>query len=106
MGREEEREILAGSKPDPAPEIDLETAVGSTDANDVPEVPDPDRRGLGDDHLASAFETGDPDAVPTDVTESPQYQEALAEAKRQVKAGEAIVEDGQAQMPPTRYDRS
>jgi hypothetical protein len=106
MGREEERETLAGNRPEHAPEIDLDAA--SKGVQNPVNAPEPDRRGKhADDELAgsSAFERGDPDAVPSDVTETPAYQEELAEARREVKEGEAVVEDGRDQMPPTRYDR-
>ena len=46
------------------------------------------------------------DAVPTDITQSEVYQEELAEARRESKAGEVLLEDGEEDMPPTRYDRS
>lgn len=106
MGREEERETLAGNRPEHAPEIDLDAA--SQGVENPVEAPEPDRPGKGaDDELAghSAFDRGDPDAVPSDVTETPEYQEELAEARRAVKEGEAVVEDGRDKMPPTRYDR-
>lgn len=101
MGREEEREILSGSKPEPVPEVDLERASGGAEPV---EVPPPDRRGLGDETQPSAFEAGSPDAIPTDVTDSAQYQDELAEVRRRVESGEAVVEDGRERMPPTRYE--
>lgn len=106
MGREEERETLAGNRPEHAPEIDLDAA--SQGVENPVNAPEPDRRGKrADDESggSSAFERGDPDAVPSDVTETGAYQEELAEARREVKEGEAVVEDGRDQMPPTRYDR-
>lgn len=103
MGREEEREILSGSKPEPASQIDLDAAGG----DDSIEIPEPDRRGKSEDELpGSAFDRGDPEAVPTDLTDAPEYQAELAEARRQAKEGEAVLEDGRDKMPPTRYDRS
>lgn len=107
MGREEERETLAGNRPEHAPEIDLDAA--SRGVENPVNAPEPDRRGKGaDDDLAgtSAFDRGDPDAVPSDVTETPEYQEELAEARRAVKEGDAVVEDGRDQMPPTRHNRN
>lgn len=106
MGREEERETLAGNRPEHAPQVDLDAA--SRGVENPVEAPEPDRRGKGpDDELAgeSAFERGDPDAVPSDITQTPEYQEQLAEARREVNAGEAVVEDGREKMPPTSYDR-
>ncbi|HEX7105354.1 MAG TPA: hypothetical protein VF218_05255 [Acidothermaceae bacterium] len=106
MGREEERETLAGSRPEHAPQVDLDAASHGVE-NPV-DAPEPDRPGKGpDDELAgtSAFELGDPDAVPSDVTDTPEYQEELAEARRAVKEGDAVVEDGRDQMPPTRHNR-
>ena len=106
MGREEERETLAGNRPEHAPDIDL--AAASRGVENPADAPDPDRPGKGpDDELAgtSAYERGDPDAVPSDVTETPEYQAELAEARRAVKEGEAVVEDGRDQMPATSYDR-
>jgi hypothetical protein len=105
MGREEEREILSGSKPEQVPQIDLDAAGG----DDSIEIPEPDRRGKRADEpleAESAFDRGDPDAVPTDVTDAPEYQEELAEARRQAKEGEAVLEDGRDKTPPTRYDLS
>jgi hypothetical protein len=105
MGREEEREILSGSKPDHAPQVDLDAATG--DVDDVAEVPEPDRRGKSEDDpvtSGSAFARGDPDAVPTDVTDTPEYQDELAEVRREVKDGEAVLEDGREQTPPTSYE--
>jgi hypothetical protein len=46
------------------------------------------------------------DPVPVDIAETDEYQEELAEARREVKAGEAVLKDGDQDMPPTRYDRS
>jgi hypothetical protein len=106
MGREEERETLAGNRPEHAPQVDLDAAAAGVEQ--PVEAPDPDRRGqAADDELAghSAFERGDPDAVPSDITETPEYKEELAEARRAVKEGEAVVEDGRDQMPPSNYDR-
>jgi hypothetical protein len=103
MGREEEREILAGLKPERVPQVDLDRATDSS-AEQI-DVPEPDRRGLGEDDGRSAFERGDPDAVPADVTDEPEYAEELAEVRRQARAGEAVVEDGRNTMPPTRYER-
>ncbi len=106
MGREEERETLAGSRAEHAPQVDLDAA--SQGVENPVDAPEADRPGKGpDDELAghSAFERGDPDAVPSDVTETPEYQDELAQARREVKAGEAVVEDGRDQMPPTRHDR-
>lgn len=106
MGREEARETLAGVRPEHASEIDLDAA--SQGVENPVEAPEPDRRGNGpDDELAgtSAFERGDPDAVPSDVTETPEYQEELAEVRRAVREGDAVVEDGRDQMPPTRHNR-
>ena len=105
MGREEERETLAGNRPDHASEIDLDAA--SQGVENPVDAPEPDRPGKGADELAgnSAFARGDPEAVPSDVTETPEYQEELAEVRREVKEGEAVVEDGRDKMPPTSYDR-
>jgi predicted kinase len=105
MGREEERETLAGNRPEHPSKIDLDAA--SRGVENPVDAPEPDRRGKGADELAghSAFERGDPDAVPSDVTETPEYQEDLAEARRVVNEGEAVVDDGRDKMPPTRYDR-
>ena len=106
MGREEQRETQAGNRAEHASKIDLDAA--SHGVEDPVEAPEPDRPGKGpDDELAamSAFERGDPDALPSDVTETPEYQAELAEVRREVKAGEAVVEDGRDQMPPTSYDR-
>lgn len=106
MGREEEREILSGSRPEHASDLERASGASGTDGSAVTEAPEPDRRWSGDDARPSAYAMGDPDALPTDVTESREYQDELAEVRREVKAGEAVVEDGQSQMPPTRYDRS
>lgn len=106
MGREEERETLAGNRPEHVAEIDL--AAASKGVENPLDAPEPDRPGKGpDDDFAgsSAFELGDPDAVPSDITETPEYQEQLAAARREVKEGEAVVEDGRDQMPPTRHNR-
>jgi hypothetical protein len=106
MGREEERETLAGNRPEHAPQVDLDAASRGVD--DPAEAPEPDWRGKrADDELAgqSAFDRGDPDAVPSDITQTPEYQEQLAEARREVKDGEVVVEDGRQQMPPTDYER-
>jgi hypothetical protein len=46
------------------------------------------------------------DPVPVDITETDEYQQELAEAQREVRAGEVLLEDGTEQMPPTSYDRS
>ena len=46
------------------------------------------------------------DPLPTDVTDSEVYQEELAEARREAKDGEVLLEDGVEDMPPTRYDRT
>lgn len=104
MGREEQRETLAGLRPEPVPQIDLDAASGEPEDPGIRLVPDGDRRGKSDDDPSgSAFEAGDPDAVPTDVTDSAEYREELAEARRQAKSGEAVLEDGNTDMPPTRY---
>jgi len=106
MGREEERETLAGNRPEHASDIDLD--IASRGVENPVDAPEPDRPGKSpDDELAgtSAFERGDPDAVPSDVTDTPEYQEELAEARRAVREGEAVVEDGRDQMPPTRHNR-
>lgn len=104
MGREEERETLAGLKPEPVPQVDLDRAAG--EAAEPIKVPEPDRRGLGEDDGGSAYERGDPEAVPADVTDEPQYAEELAEARRQARSGEAVLEGGAGTMPPTHYDHS
>ena len=88
MGREQERETRAAA-----------------DAAEPVEIPEPDRRGLGEDDGGSAYERGDPDAVPADVTDEPEYAEELAEARRQARNGEAVLKDGRDTMPPTHYDR-
>jgi len=106
MGREEERGTLAGNRPEHAPDIDLD--ISSQGVENPVDAPEPDRQGKSpDDELTgtSAFERGDPDAVPSDVTDTPEYQAELAEARRAVKEGEAVVEDGRDQMPPTRHNR-
>jgi hypothetical protein len=46
------------------------------------------------------------DPVPSDITESDEYQEELAEVQREVKAGEVVLEDGDQELPPTSYDRT
>jgi hypothetical protein len=46
------------------------------------------------------------DPVPVDITETDEYQQELAEARREAKAGEVLLEDGNENMPPTSYDRT
>jgi hypothetical protein len=106
MGREERREILTGSRPEPVPEIDLERASGSPEAEAAaPQVPPPDGPGRSDDEpFSSAYEAGNPDAVPADVTESPRYQEALDTVRTEVKNEQAVLRDGRRDMPPTNYE--
>jgi len=104
MGREEERETLAGLRPEPVPQVDLERASGDPDDPGTRLVPEGDRRGKSDDETArSAFEADDPDAVPTDVTDSAHYQDELTEVRKQAKSGEVVLEDDDFPMPPTSY---
>jgi hypothetical protein len=98
MGREEERETLAGNRPEHDPRLHDEAEQRGV------EVPEPDRKGKSPDPDASAFEQGDPDAVPADVTDRSAYQEALADARREAKNEQAVLEDGRRDMPATSYD--
>jgi hypothetical protein len=45
------------------------------------------------------------EAVPTDVTDTEEYEEELAEARREVKEGEAQALTEEEPFPPTGYDR-
>ena len=56
-------------------------------------------------YAASAIPPATDVPVPTDVTESLQYQEALAEVRRQRNQGELLVEGASDVFPPTHYGR-
>ncbi len=98
MGREEQRETLAGNRPEHDPRLHDEARAEGV------HVPEPDRKGKSPDPEQSAYDAGDPDAVPADVTDRSEYQQALADARREAKNEQAVLEDGKRDMPPTRYD--
>lgn len=66
-----------------------------------------------DERVDAGLQAYDPDDVPPatdveveiDITETREYQEELAEVRRQREKGQLITEDGPSRdFPPTRYD--
>ena len=79
----------------------------------MPPHPDDDQLAhlTEEERVAAGLESYDPDdvppatddPVPTDITDSPEYQEERAEIEREIAEGE-LPGEGQDGFPPTRYD--